>query len=70
MSVEDYWKHEEELDKKFNEEMDKEFDKLEKNCKTEYFSCNENCINNIGNTCSINNWNCRIKLDKKEMKIH
>ena len=67
MSVEDFWKNEEEKDKKFMKEFDKEIDEIYE--KLEPLTCSEKCIHNIGNTCSIDDWSCRIKLDKKEMKF-
>lgn len=70
MSVEDFWKEEEKKDRKFMEEFDREMEELCKDSEKDSLVCNEKCIHNIGNTCSINDWSCRIRLDKKEMKIH
>lgn len=70
MSVEDFWKDEEKKDEKFMKELDKEMEELFESTERESLSCNEKCIHNIGNTCSIDDWSCRIKLDKKEMQLH
>lgn len=64
----DFWKHEEELDKKFNKKLEKEIEKLSAN--DDPLTCSEKCVNNIGNTCVTNDWECRLRLDRKEMKLH
>lgn len=65
---EDFWKEEEKKDKKFMKEFDKEMDEFYKSVEKENLVCNEKCIHNIENTCSIDDWSCRIKHDRKEMK--
>ena len=51
--------------KEFDKEMGEFYDSVEK----ENLVCNEKCIHNIGNTCSIDDWSCRIKLDKLEKQL-
>lgn len=69
MFVEDLWK-EEKKDNKSMKEFDKEINELYESVEKERLVCNEKCIHNIGNICLIDDWSCRIKLDKKEMKLH
>ena len=70
MSEEDFWKEEEKKDKRFKKEFEKEINEFEDSFEKEKLSCNEKCINNVCGICSIDDWACRLRLDRKEMKIH
>ena len=66
--VDEFWKHEEELDKKFEKEF---FDELENIYdEKEELHCDEKCVNCEGGVCVTADWACRNKLDKKQMKFN
>jgi len=66
---EEFWKHEEELDKKFEKEFDKELDGIIVDEKDE-LHCDEKCVNCIGGVCVTSDWSCRNRLDRKQMKFN
>lgn len=65
---EEFWKHEEELDKEFEKEMFEELEELTND--KEELHCNEKCVNSVGGVCIIDDWACRNRLDAKQMKIN
>lgn len=65
---EEFWKHEEELDKKFDKDLFKDLDKLYD--EKEELHCDEKCVNCVGGVCVTEDWACRNKLDKKQMKFN
>lgn len=65
--IEEFWKKEEERDRKFYRELDKEMEKIEET--EEDLLCSEKCINNLFGKCIVHDYKCRQKLDMKEMKF-
>ncbi len=65
--VEEFWKKEEEKDRRFYRELDEEIEKIEEG--KEDLLCSENCVNSFDGKCLARDYACRQKLDMKEMKF-